>query len=243
MTGQSTRASVRRELSGGTRPNGNTVGRMAPGTEAHAPLAAHPHRDPCRRKARAAKVHIARTHAHAVPPRASHRGRHRQRAVLRLLEVAGVRYIGLDERRLEQARIQLTHHLGGADRCEVRRPLVPPLRTERVAEREQHERAGEQPGDDRQHHQRRLPALLAGEHPGGTVEGNHSPPRCRGAGDRSTHARNEAATTCRGPWCCQASRAKWPSLPQVAQCAWQRRPDRLLLPSRRSRAYRPQPEG
>jgi hypothetical protein len=78
-------------------------------------------------------------------------------------------HVRFDERRLEQARVQLSH-LGGADRGEIRRPLKPPLRSQCVAEREQHKCACEQRADERQHHQRRLPAPLAGEHPGDRVE-------------------------------------------------------------------------
>jgi len=78
-----------------------------------------------------------------------------------LLEVAGVWNVGLDERRLEQTRIQIAHHLRSADRREVRGALVPPFRTERVPECEQHNRTGENRADNRRHHERRLAGLSA----------------------------------------------------------------------------------
>ena len=56
-------------------------------------------------------------------------------------------------------RVEVAHHLGGADRREIRSLLVPALRAERVPEREQHGRTDKHRPGDRKHHERRLTAL------------------------------------------------------------------------------------
>ena len=78
-----------------------------------------------------------------------------------VLEMPRVRDVRLNEGRLEEARVEVAHHLGGADRREIGGALVPPLSAECVAESEQHDRPGEQHTDDREHHQRRLAPRVA----------------------------------------------------------------------------------
>ena len=73
--------------------------------------------------------------------------------------MARVRHAWLEERRLEQPRVEVAHHLRGADRREVGRSLVAALRAERVAEREQEQRRPRAATrDGGEHHQRRLAA-------------------------------------------------------------------------------------
>jgi hypothetical protein len=113
--------------------------------------------------------------------------------------MARVRNIGLDERRLEQTRVQIAHNLSRADRREIGRALSVPLGTERVAEREQDDCARKQGRDNREHQQRCLAALPADERQLGSVAPDHSPPRCRAPRYGSTHTRCTTATTCRSP--------------------------------------------
>ena len=93
--------------------------------------------------------------------RAPHRGGAGQSQVGRFLQVAGVRYVWREERRLEQPRVQLAHHLRSTHRGEIGRSLMAPLRAEGVPEREQDNGESEQDADGRDHHQRRLAARVA----------------------------------------------------------------------------------
>jgi hypothetical protein len=59
--------------------------------------------------------------------------------------------IRLDKRRLEQARVELSHHLRCADRRQIGSALVAAPGAERVAEREQQRGSEEHGTNDPQH--------------------------------------------------------------------------------------------
>jgi hypothetical protein len=159
-------------------------------------FASHPHRHARGREAGPAERNVLATDHHAVLPATSDRRRDSERAVLGLLEMPSVGHVGRDERWLEQTWIQIAHHLHGADRRQIGRPLVPSLGAERVAEGEQHRRASEHNTDDRKHHQRGLAGLSAR---GGGSPADGTPPVGTGLDHAArpwSHARYASTHAC-----------------------------------------------
>ena len=78
--------------------------------------------------------------------------------------MARVRDAGFEERRFEQPRVELAHHLRGAHRGEIGRSLMAPLRAEGAPEGEQHEVSASSTPMTREHHQRRLATSRAERH-------------------------------------------------------------------------------
>jgi hypothetical protein len=154
MCGQSFVTRTRGKLSCGSRPDWYAP-RHAPrrrfAAQPYPGFAADPDGHSGRCEAGTWERDVAGANLHPVPAPASDCRRDGRRAVLGVLEMPRVRHVRLDKGRLEEARVEVAHHLGGADRREIGGALVPPLGTEGVAEGEQHDRPRKQHTDDREH--------------------------------------------------------------------------------------------
>jgi len=95
--------------------------RASPGSR-HGCFAAHADRHARGRKAGPWERDIAGMDLDAVPAAAPDGRGHGECPVLRLLQMPRVRDVRLDERRLEPPRVEVAHHLRGADRRQGRPP-------------------------------------------------------------------------------------------------------------------------
>ena len=197
----------------GKRPTGRRDelgGRPGANRDRHAPCAPGAARRPSATRTSPRTRTVTLVAPKALPPKLTSSARTRtpfRRPPLTAAAMAAARYSpssrwrgfgtpGCEEGRLEQARIEVAHHLSGADRGEIGCALVLPTCTQRVAEGEQHQGTAQQRGDDRQHQQRRLCRLARARPPywaqragrSGTSWPHGGPPSCD-PGDDSTHAR------------------------------------------------------
>ncbi len=187
-------AQIRRDLRGRPRPHRNRYAGPALVKSGLDPgLAAHAHGHPRRREPAARKTHIRHADLHPIAARAPDRRPPGESEIHRQRQMPRIRQPIRQHRRLEQARIQLAHHLPRRHRCQIRPALMLAPRPQRRPERKQHHCPHQQQEHHPEHQQRGLAPLRAPT-PSLIPLTRHVRRPCRATGYGSTRASNNIRT-------------------------------------------------
>jgi hypothetical protein len=164
---------VQGQLGRGPRPH-RYWRRPPPARHANAGTSAHRHPHPRGAETGTWEAHPDPVRRHPVAARAPPGRRPGQRQKSRLRQMPRIGRPVQQHRWLEQPRIVIAHHLRRRHRRQIRRPLMTPLRPQRLPKRKQHQQPRQQRRHQPQQQQRRLP-LLAAAHTSGAESTGHRP--------------------------------------------------------------------